>query len=131
MRWSTRIFTHTHKLNLRAHQSEPQANHPNIDDDNDGILDVEEKAILVDAVLDQVGPLPPSAFVAGGGVVPDGVPGVRLSGISGSYYQGPNTSSTASSNINSSTGQINGSGIDGTEGVELAYTLKTLLSSGV
>lgn len=102
-----------------------------LDDDNDGVLDIEEGLFDISYHLNQVSALPPDAFISGGGVIPDGSPGLRLADATNTYfldlYQGVNSSAGAPFSFNTMTGEIssntaNVSGGASGEIVEIVYT---------
>ena len=89
-----------------------------LDDDNDGITDVQEGAVIT---LDQVSSIP-SGSVAGD------PPGLRLTDVTGEYvvdiYNGPRSSAGAPYTFDTTTGRIGNprSNVDSTEVVEMVYT---------
>ncbi|WP_298956262.1 DUF11 domain-containing protein, partial [uncultured Nonlabens sp.] len=108
-------------------------NFDDLDDDNDGITDADEGQIITTVVLDQVAPLPASAFISGGGVIPDGSAGLRLFDITNTYfldlYEGPNSFPGAPFSFDTTTGRIEadaanvpGGGAGTGQVVEIVYT---------
>jgi len=104
-----------------------------LDDDNDGIPDAEECVTTVSITFDQVSAIPPSGYVAGGGVIPNGADGLRLTNTSSSYfldvYTGSNSWSGSDHSFNTSSGRIRSNtvtvpgGSTGTgEVIELIFT---------
>ncbi|MEO1633754.1 MAG: Ig-like domain-containing protein, partial [Cyanobacteria bacterium J06631_9] len=81
-----------------------------IDDDNDGITDAQEGAVVT---LDQVS------------AIPGNPNGLRLTDVTGQYsvdiYNGSRSSSGAPYTFDTSSGRIGGNGVDGSEVVELVY----------
>ncbi len=97
-------------------------NSEDLDDDNDGILDVEEGEFYVGSfALTVVSAIPPGA-IAGD------PPGIRLSDVTGQFYldiyQGPNTSPNVPFTFDTTTGRIEsvGANVNNTEVIELIFS---------
>ncbi|WP_373456496.1 beta strand repeat-containing protein, partial [uncultured Tenacibaculum sp.] len=107
-----------------------------LDDDNDGILDTDEGCPAPTTIsFTNVSAIPATAFVSGGGTIPDGSEGLRISDITGNYsidiYQGAATVSSGDPvTFNTTTGLIsNNDPILDNEYVELIWTTSNSATS--